>query len=118
MEEFKETIVTIEWMHLITTVMEKKVDDWRLAQMCSAFVDGKYELTYSFAKHYELVNYRIIVDKEQSVPSITTVYPAAFLYENEMKELFGVKMEYIELDYHNRLYRIDEETPFLKKEEQ
>ena len=36
------------------------------------------------------------------------------LYENEMKELFGVNIQMINLDYQNRLYRINEETPFLK----
>ena len=37
-----------------------------------------------------------------------------FLYENEMKELFGVNIQMINLDYNNKLYRINEEAPFLK----
>ena len=33
-----------------------------------------------------------------------------------MKELFGVKIQLIEPDYNNKLYRINEETPFVPKE--
>ena len=36
--------------------------------------------------------------------------------ENEAAELFGVKIEHIDPDYGDRLYRIDEATPFKKKE--
>jgi hypothetical protein len=33
-----------------------------------------------------------------------------------MRELFGVKIELIEPDYHNKLYRIKAETPFLPED--
>ncbi len=112
MEEF----IKIDLKDMPSIVMSRKEDGWRLGQMCSAFVDGVYELTYSFTKGQELINYRIIVEKEQVVPSITNIYSCAFLYENEMKELFGVKYEHIAVDYDNRLYRINEETPFIDKE--
>ena len=49
--------------------------------------------------------------------SITACYPYAFRYENEMKELFGVKIKSIHPDYQNKLYRIKAETPFLKEED-
>lgn len=117
MDDLKNDIVQIELGDVLTTAIGKKADGWRLAQICSAYVDGKYELSYSFAKDYDLINYRVVVEKEQEVPSITPVFRAAFLYENEMKELFGVNMEYISLDYQNKLYRINEETPFIPKED-
>ena len=31
-----------------------------------------------------------------------------------MKELFGVNIEAMYLDYNNKLYRIEQETPFKK----
>ena len=33
---------------------------------------------------------------------------------NEMKELFGVNIKMINVDYDNKLYRIKEDAPFLK----
>ena len=49
------------------------------------------------------------------MPSITQIYPGAFLQENEAAELFGVPIEGMVQDYHDRLYRIAEETPFKHK---
>jgi ech hydrogenase subunit D len=117
MEDLGRNIVVIQLDDILTTAIEKKADGWRLAQICSAYVDGKYELSYSFARYYDLITYRVVVEKETQVPSITPIYDSAFLYENEMKELFGVNMEYIGLDYKNKLYRIDVKEPFIQKED-
>ena len=48
--------------------------------------------------------------------SITDIFPAAVLYENEIKELFGVDIQCISLDYNRKLYDISAETPMKKKE--
>lgn len=108
----------IEAEELLTKVMEKKNAGLRLSQACAACVNGKYELSYSFANDdtYEYITLRIVIDLDTEIPSITAFYPFAFLYENEMKELFGVKIHMINLDYQDKLYRISAETPFLKKE--
>ena len=103
---------------LLDESMILKNQGQRLAQACAAYVDGKFELSYSFAKDdgsYLLTTLRIVIDPETEVSSITEFYPYAFLYENEMKELFGVKIQMISLDYNDRLYRIRQETP-LKTE--
>lgn len=117
MEDLGSNIVKIELVELLPVIMEKKNDFWRLAQICCLFKEGKYEVSYSFAKDYELVNYRLVVDKDEEVPSISRVYKAAILYENEMRELFGLKVEHMKVDYHNKLYQIEAESPFLAKEE-
>lgn len=91
----------------------------RLSQACAAYVNGKFELSYSFAEEetYQLTTLRVVIDPETKVSSITELYPYAFLYENEMKELFGVKIQMTNPDYDNKLYRIREQHPFLKKQE-
>jgi ech hydrogenase subunit D len=117
MADSTNTITQIPLDELLPKAMEKKAANWRLGQICSVCKNDQFELSYSFVDGYQLDTYRIIIDQETQVPSITSIYDCAFLYENEMKELFGVKMEYIGLDYQNKLYRIDQVTPFLKKEE-
>ncbi len=104
---------------LLDEVMKKKNQGLRLSQACAVYKDDKYELSYSFADDvtYQYTTLRIVMDTDVVVPSITTFYPYAFLYENEMKELFGVKIDMINVDYDNKLYRIDVETPYLKKKE-
>lgn len=102
--------------NLLEHVMAQKNMGRRLSQICAAYVNEKLELSYSFAEDEtnQYHNLRLIVDKETEVCSITEFYPYAFLYENEMKELFGVNIQMINMDYDNRLYRINEEAPFLK----
>ncbi len=109
---------TISIGELLPKVIEKKTEGWRLVQMCSVYLKDSetYELSYTFARDYESVTFRMVIKTDVEVPSITQIYEAAFLYENEMSELFGVKIMMITQDYKGKLYRIDEETPFMNKE--
>ena len=56
------------------------------------------------------------MELDEAVASITLIYPCAFLQEIEAEQLFGVKIKTIKPDYKDKLYRIDVETPFKKKE--
>lgn len=115
----EEKLITIEVGELLPKVMRLKKDGMRLSQACAAFIDEKIELSYSFADDttYQYTTLRLVLDPETEVPSITDVVPAAVFYENEMKELFGVKINMISVDYNDKLYRIKEKTPFRPEKE-
>ena len=110
-------LVEITPDQLLGNVMAMKHHEMRLSQICCAYSNEKIELSYSFANDEtnDYVNLRIVMDKEDEVASITEFYPYAFLYENEMKELFGVNIHMINLDYNQKLYRLKDETPFINK---
>ena len=109
-------LVEITPDQLLGNVMALKNQNLRLSQICCAYSNEKIELSYSFADDNtnEYLNLRIVMDKDDEVCSITEFYPYAFLYENEMKELFGVNIQMINLDYNQKLYRLKDETPFIK----
>ena len=113
----EHVIIEITPDELLGEVMAMKNKKLRLSQICCAYSNEKIELSYSFANDetYEYINLRIVMDKEEEVCSITEFYPYAFLYENEMKELFGVKILMINMDYNHKLYRLKDETPFINK---
>ena len=113
----ENVLVEITPEQLLGEVMKLKNKSLRLSQICCAYSNGKIELSYSFANDdtNEYINLRLVIEKETEVCSITEFYPYAFLYENEMKELFGVKIQMINVDYKNQLYRIKDEAPFIKK---
>lgn len=94
--------------------LEMKRDNARLVQIHAVSIENGYELFYSFAKGYEFINYKLVIDENVELASIGDLYPSAMFYENEMKELFGVKIKSIALDFNNKLYRIEQETPFKK----
>lgn len=97
------------------TVIRMKMERWRLVQICAVRAEGGYELSYSFSLGYDMVTLRLKTAEEEEVSSITQVYPCAFLQENEAAELFGVPIMNQALDYHHKLYRIDQEAPFKEK---
>lgn len=104
---------------LLHSTMVMKNENRRLAQACVAYVDGKFELSYSFADDdaYQMIHLKVVTEVEDIIPSITPFFPTASFYENEMSELFGVKIEMMEgIDFHGKLYRIETETPFGPKE--
>ena len=70
------------------------------------------EMTYSFAKEKEFCNLRATAYVNQVIPSISDLCIGSFLYENEIHELFGVKIEGIAIDYKGTLYQTAEKQAF------
>lgn len=105
-------LITIAPADLVTQVLQLQNDGYRLVQICATRTKTGYELSYSFGKEYELLNLRLDIDEDTEITSISHIFEPAFLYENEIVDLFGVKINLISLDYKGKLYRIAKETPF------
>jgi Ni,Fe-hydrogenase III component G len=94
-------------------------DGWRLAIINATTVindpeaeAGAFDVSWSFAKDnlVEHLRHRILPGEE--VPSISPSFGAAFLYENEMRELFGINMTGINVDLQGQLYKTATRVPF------
>jgi len=111
MSEAQE-IIPIAKHDLVGIVAELFAEGHRLVQIgCSTLTDA-YELNYSFDKEYRFRNLRVTVVPGEEIPSISVIYPGAFLYENEIHDLFGVAIRNISVDYRGTLYRTAIRTPF------
>jgi ech hydrogenase subunit D len=84
----------------------------RLVQISCTTLESGYELNYSFDKDYRFRNLRMTVAPDEKVPSISVIFPNAFLYENEIHDLFGLVVKDIAIDYGGSLYRTAIKTPF------
>lgn len=107
-------IKLLEPDRLVTEVLELKYRNYRLIQICAAKAGDNIEITYSFGKEYRMVNLRLSILPDTQIVSISDIYEYAFLYENEIHDLFGVNIKMISVDYKGNLYRIREEAPFSK----
>ncbi len=97
-------------------IMQNKYEDgYRLAQICSIAFEGYNEVIYSVTKDYLMESYKIELPIDEEIKSFSDIFPAANLYENEIKELWGVKVVGMALDYKDKFYRINQETPFKKQ---
>ena len=111
MSEAQE-IMPVEKCDLVGIVAEFFAEGYRLVQIGCTTLSGAYELTYSFDREYRFRCLRFTVAPDEEVPSISVIYPGAFLYENEIHDLFGVVIRHIVLDYRGTLYRTAIRTPF------
>lgn len=108
------TLETVDIKTLYRIMLEHLRSGYRLVQICATSVDGGAKLIYSVALDYKLENYKIFVEEDEEINSISDIFPSAALFENEISELFGVKIDSINMDFHGKFYRIDKETPFKK----
>jgi len=85
-----------------------------VAVTCTVLADS-FDLVYSFDKDYKYVGLRVAVPRsDASVPSITDSYFCAFTYENELQDLFGLKVPGLKLDFKGNFYRKAAQSPFLQ----
>ncbi len=89
-------------------------EGWRLVQLLAAALGDGTEITYTFGLGLETRSLRIRPKAEEAVPSITSLYPGAFLYENEIRDLFGARIERIRADWEGKVLDVARERPFSK----
>ena len=107
-----QEIIVIEKNNLLGIVSDLFAQGYRLVQIGCTTLQSSYELNYSFDKDYHFKNLRFIVAPEEEIQSISVIYPNAFLYENEIHDLFGLTIKNITIDYHGTLYRTAIKVPF------
>ena len=75
-------------------------------------------LYYHFDLDYKLTNLKLTITKGTAVPSISKILFCALLVENEIKELFGVNIENLVVDYGGHLLLSDgaPDNPMLRQQ--
>jgi ech hydrogenase subunit D len=94
-------------------------DGWRLVVINATSIlpadgteDGAFDITWSFGRDFDFEHLRERILPGDEVPSISAQYPASFLYENELRELFGIDVTGIAVDFGGQMYRTGERVPF------
>ena len=96
---------------LIETSQEYKDKGYRLAQLCPKLErDDSIALIYTFVKGADVVNFKVsgIQKGVTEVPSVTELFIAAFVFENEAHDLFGVNVVGNVLDFQGKFYAFAE----------
>ena len=113
-----QTITEISPEELKDKIGEMLEQRLRLSHITCTKTDG-FEITYCFDHDdYSLTNLRLNIADDTEIESISDLYFYAFLYENEMKDLFGVKIKNITLDYKGNFYRLAIKTPYNPQKEE
>jgi ech hydrogenase subunit D len=125
---------------LLEQVQRMHSSGHRLAQICCTRLESDHEVSYSFDRgpmaaasempaapaasappagpeEPRFVTLRVRLPLENpELPSISSFYWSAFLYENEMHDLFGVNVKGMAVDFHGKLYTMAVPTPYARKD--
>jgi ech hydrogenase subunit D len=101
----QQDVITVSSDRLVGEVARIRVEGFRFVTMtCVALEDEIFHIHYHFDRDFMLKHLRLATSMGSSVPSISPVYVAAFLVENEIQDLFGIRFESLVIDYDRTLY--------------
>jgi ech hydrogenase subunit D len=104
---------TIPAAALLEKTGELRKQGYRLVQIGATRLPEHVELTYSFDRESRLTNLRFQIPAAGArLPSISSIYWCAFLYENELHDLFNVQVDGMAVDFHGHLYETTVKFPF------
>lgn len=109
--EFIQTFQPITVDTLLDTCKDYKDKGYRLAQIHPVLKqDDTITMFYSFVKENEVINLKIenVIKGETVIPSVTSLFIACFVYENEAHDLFGVNIEGNLIDFQGSFYSFGE----------
>lgn len=102
----EQTFEKIPVALLLERVSAFQQQGYRLVQICAAKMPESLELTYSFDLADRLANLRLELPLHAlKVPSVSSIYWAAFIYENEMHDLYRLTVEGMAVDFCGQFYR-------------
>ena len=107
-----QSFIPVIASELLNKVQDLKGAGYRLVQVCATKVNNEFQILYSFDKDYQLLNLKMTVNQDEELPSITGVYWSAFIYENEIKDLFGFNFKNLVLDYGGHFIVTSTPTPW------
>ena len=112
-----QLIIPITVGALVARVREYCDQGWRLVQIGAATLKEGYELNYSFDREGAFENLRLMLPlTSPRLPSVSSVYWCAFIYENEISDLFGIAVDGNVLDFKGKFFQTAVKIPFAAPE--
>jgi ech hydrogenase subunit D len=110
----EQKIILVQIGELVAKVKGYSEGGFRLVQINCTQLTDMLEINYSFDKNFSFENLRVVLPvKGGTLPSVSSVYLAACLYENEIHDLYGVNFEGMAIDYKGNFYRTAKKSAFL-----
>jgi len=108
--------VVAEKSEMFNRLNELKAQGARLITITALDHDKEIEYIYNFARDLDVVNLRVKTPRKESMPSISSLYPSAFLFENELQDLFKIQVSGISVDFGGKLLTIEgaDDTTLVK----
>lgn len=112
MKAEEQPVIPTETPDLISCVSKLHSEGYRLVAISITKLGEIFQVDYSFDRNFLFRTLRLLVPTGAAIPSITGIYWAAFPYENEMHDLFGITVTGIALDFNGTFFRTAIKYPF------
>jgi ech hydrogenase subunit D len=112
MKTEQEPIIPTETSDLLPGVSALRNEGYRLVAISTTKLGEQFQVDYSFDRDFSFRSLRLLVSREIALPSITGIYWAAFPYENEMHDLFGLTVTGIAVDFKGTFIKTAIPYPF------
>lgn len=89
--------------NLLHEVALLRQQGFRLVTITCLHTAPGHEVIYHFDRQYELKHLRLALAEGETLCSISSLFAAAMIVENEIKDHFGLKVDGLVLDYQGRL---------------
>ena len=107
----KGKVIDVTLDTVVGEVMNMKNDGQRLVTFSTyQEAEKKIGILYHFDKDLEATHLRLVADMDKPIPSVSGVYFAALLVENEIRDQWDVKFDGLVLDFNRSLYLDPEVT--------
>lgn len=87
---------------LHAAIGDLKHKGYRLVTLTCTDLGDAHDILYHFDKDYELQHLRVRIPRGETLPSITGLFFAAVLVENEIQDLFGLTVTGMVVDFKGR----------------
>ena len=111
---YTTTFTNIPLEELLTRVQTFKHEGLRFVQMCAETTEAGIDLLYTFYDETRdaAININVYgIESFTKVPSIQGLYFAAFSYENEAHDLYGVRFVNMQLDFGGHFFNLATSEP-------
>ena len=106
----KDNTTVVTPATVVSEVMRMKNNGFRLVSMtCIHSDENEVEIYYHFDRELELQHLKMTHAMDVSIPSITVIFFAAVVSENEIRDQFDLFFDGLVLDFNRTLF-IDEEV--------
>ncbi len=108
-----ETITRVNMLEKIAPLPSM---GYRFVTMTAVDTGDHFDIYYHFDLEFKLVTYRLELGKEETLLSISKIWFAALIVENEIQDLFGITVTGMEIDYQKRFLLAADapEKPFCR----
>ncbi len=88
-------------------VWQTRQEGYRFVTMTCTDLGDSHDILYHFDRNYSLRHFRLRLPRGECLASISSIFFAAILVENEIKDLFGIEFSGLAIDYKGRFILSD-----------